>query len=199
MKHFNAKLIATTIGMLLCGASLAQPAATGMPLTKADYKTQKAAIGTDYTAAKAQCKSLAGNAKDICMAEAKGKESVSKATLEAQYKPSRDMDYKLRVAKADATHHVAREKCDDQAGNLKDVCVKEAKAARTTATADAKAQLKVRDARVVATDKTNAARVDAVVAKTDANYAVAIEKCKAFANEAKSTCVAEAKMYFGKS
>ena len=113
-------------------------------------------------------------------------------------KRAADARHDAAVSQAKADYKAARAKCNELAGNDKDVCVKEAKAARTTATADAKAQLKVRDARVVATDKTNAARVDAVVAKTDANYAVAIEKCKAFANEAKSTCVAEAKMYFGK-
>ena len=31
-------------------------------------------------------------------------------------------------AKADATYNVAKEKCDDKAGNAKDVCVQEAKA-----------------------------------------------------------------------
>jgi hypothetical protein len=35
---------------------------------------------------------------------------------------------------------VAKEKCDDKAGNEKDVCVKEAKAALVRAKADAKAQ-----------------------------------------------------------
>ena len=112
MKQFKTKLIATTICALLYGAAIAQTstapmpaapmAAAPMPLTKADHKTQKDAIVADYKSAKAQCQSLAGNAKDICVTEAKGKEDVSKAMLEAQYKPSRDMDYKVRVAKADA-------------------------------------------------------------------------------------------------
>ena len=37
---------------------------------------------------------------------------------------------------------MAKQKCDDLSGNPKDVCVKEAKAARTTAKADATVQMK---------------------------------------------------------
>jgi len=59
-----------------------------------------------------------------------GKEKVAKAELEARYKPSEKNRYQARVAQADADYSVAKEKCDDKAGNEKDVCVKEAKAAR---------------------------------------------------------------------
>lgn len=40
--------------------------------------------------------------------------------------------------KAGAEYNVAREKCDDLSGNAKDVCVKDAKAARSAAGAHAK-------------------------------------------------------------
>ena len=43
----------------------------------------------------------------------------------------------------EADYKVAMEKCDDKAGNLKDVCIKEAKAAMKSAKADAKANKKV--------------------------------------------------------
>jgi hypothetical protein len=42
------------------------------------------------------------------------------------------------VAKAEADYRVAKERCDDQAGNVKDVCLEEAKAAEAAAKADAK-------------------------------------------------------------
>ncbi len=177
----------------------ASPPAPTMPMTKADHSAQKDVIAADYKVGKAACKSLADNAKDICMAAAKGKEKVAYAELEQAYKPSVDARYKVRIARAESDYGVAREKCDDQAGNLKDVCVKEAKAAQTSAKADAKAQMKVVDARNTATDKTVAARSDAVVEKTNANYSVAIEKCSAFAGEAKDKCISDAKAAFGKS
>ena len=42
------------------------------------------------------------------------------------------------VARAEATYAVARERCDDKAGNVKDVCVTEAKANESKALAEAK-------------------------------------------------------------
>lgn len=44
--------------------------------------------------------------------------------------------------KAGADYAVAREQCDDQAGNAKDVCVTEAKAAAGAAKAEATAAMK---------------------------------------------------------
>src|SRR5690606_10344979 len=82
---------------------------------------------------------------------------------------------------------LAKEKCDDQAGNAKDVCVKEAKAAKEKAIADAKVQ-----------KKTGEARADAADAKSDANYKVAREKCDSLAGDAKDNCVAAAKQRYGK-
>src|SRR5687767_1000751 len=90
-------------------------AGQAMALTKEEYKTQDDRISADYKAAREKCNTLKANAKDICVAEAKGVEKVAKAELEAQYKPSPRNDEKLTVAKADAAYDVAKEKCDDLA------------------------------------------------------------------------------------
>ncbi|SEK57745.1 hypothetical protein [Nitrosovibrio tenuis] len=102
------------------------------------YKAEKSRIENEYKVDKARCDSLAGNAKDICMAEVKGKEEVAEAELEARYKPSKENHYKARLAKVEADYKVAKERCDDLAGNAKEVCLKEAKAAEAAAKADAK-------------------------------------------------------------
>ena len=49
-------------------------------------KTEKDRIAAEYKSAKAKCDGLKGNAKDICMAEAKGANKVAKAELEARDK-----------------------------------------------------------------------------------------------------------------
>ncbi|MHB1359654.1 MAG: hypothetical protein ACYCWC_08755 [Rhodocyclaceae bacterium] len=150
-----------------------------------------------------------GNPKDICVADAKGKEKVAKAELEAGYKPSNKATYEVSVAKAEADYAVAKERCDDLAGNAKDVCVKEAKAAETTAKANAKAQMKTAAANVTAKEKTaearsdaskkaTDAREDATADKRDAEYAVAKEKCDTFSGDAKDQCLNQAKARFGK-
>ena len=60
--------------------------------------------------------------------------------LEARYKPSAKTHYQERIARAEADYSVARQKCDDKDGNVKDVCMTEAKGAQTTAKANAKAR-----------------------------------------------------------
>jgi hypothetical protein len=131
------------------------------------------------------------------------------AELEAAYKPSPKAHYEARVAKADADFKVAKEKCNDKGGNIKDVCVKEADAAFTSAKADAKVQEKTTDATTKANEKTveartdanktvNDARKDATDDKTDAQYTVAKEKCNAFADAAKDLCLEDTKAKFGR-
>ena len=105
-------------------------------LSKTDYNAGKDRIDAEYKPAKAACASFSGNANDICVAEAKGHEKVSRAELEASYKPTTKNFYEVRIAKAEADYGVAKEKCDDLSGNSKDVCVKEAKATETDQNAD---------------------------------------------------------------
>ena len=180
-QHINA--IAAAIAFAFSTGAMATQA-----LSKAEYKADKAKIEMDYKSAKAGCASLSSNAKDICVVEAKGKEKVAKAELEANYKPSAKSSQAVSIAKAEADYAVAKEKCDDKAGNDKDVCVKEAKAVEIKALADAKLGKQIGEA-----------KKDAAADKLDADYKVAIEKCDALAGEAKNSCVAAAKAQFGKS
>src|SRR5450631_1843455 len=102
-------------------------AAQAATITKADYQASKTRISADYKADKAACASLAANAKDICVEEAKAKEKVARAELEYSFTGKAKDRNKALVAKAESTYAVAKEKCDDKAGNDKDVCVKAAK------------------------------------------------------------------------
>ena len=155
---------------------------------EAQYKTDKAA-----------CDALKGNAKDICTEEAKGKEKVAKAEAKAAYENTPKARENARLARADATYEVAKEKCDDLAGNAKDVCVKEAKATYVKAKADAKVDRVASDARQDSAQKTASAQREAAEDKRDADYKVAIEKCDSLAGAAKDACVRDAKARFGKS
>jgi hypothetical protein len=179
-------------------------------MSKDDYNAGKARLSAQYKSARAGCDAYAGNARQVCVADAKGKEDVDRAELEAAYKPGNKARYNVRVAKADAAHSVARQKCDDKAGNVKDVCLKEAKAAEVAAKADAKALLTAEDANEKAAEtsaKANRqasekgvdARRDAASNKRDADYAVALEKCDSFSGDAKTACVRDARARFGRS
>jgi hypothetical protein len=93
------------------------------------YKAEKDKIDAAYKAEKERCDALSGNKKDICQAEAKGHHNVAKAELDARNKGTPAAQRDVALKKADADYEVAKEKCDDLAGNAKDVCVKDAKAA----------------------------------------------------------------------
>jgi hypothetical protein len=145
------------------------------------------------------CSPRSGNAKDICLAEANGKEMIAKADAEAAYRNSSIARESARVTRAEATYSVAKEKCDDLAGNTKDVCVKEADAALVKAKADAKVDRVAADTRQDAATKQADARKEANTEKRDADYKVAIEKCDAVAGAVKDSCISAAKAQYGKS
>ena len=179
-------------------------------LSKADFKAAKGEISAVYKADKAACNALSGNAGDVCKEEAKGKEKVAIAELEMNQEPTEKHQYDLRMTKANAAYAVAKEKCDDFAGNAKDVCQKEAKSALVAAKADAKvaektaeasatANKKSADANATARAKTTEVRRDAATDKRNADYAVAKEKCDALAGDAKAGCIKNAKALYGQS
>ena len=173
---------------LVVAVLLSFSAAQAVTISKAEYKADKTRISADYKTAKAACAAFAANAKDICVEEAKAREKVARAELEYRYSGKAADQTKVLVVKAKSAYAVAKEKCDDQAGNAKDVCVKEAKAVEVKALADAKMGKKIGEAKKEASDD-----------KMDANYKVAVEKCDALAGEPKTSCIAAAKTKFGKN
>ena len=192
MNKLDINTIALALSLMFSTGAMAE----GM--TKEDYKSSKDKMSEQYKATKAACKSLSGNANDVCEVEAKGKEHVAIAELDASYKPSLKSRYEVLVVKAEADYALAKEHCDDKAGNAKDVCVKEAKSVETAAKADAKSQMKTSEANTTANDKSTEARKDARADKTDAQYAVAKEKCDSYSGGAKDRCVDQAKVNFNK-
>ena len=133
MKTSHLTLIALAAGVTFSMAAQAQS------LTKAEYKAEKDKISATYKTERAACNSDKGNAKDICVALAKGKEKVDKANLEERYKPTEKTRHNARMAKADADYSVAKERCDDQSNAAKDKCEAEAKTAHTKAKEEANA------------------------------------------------------------
>jgi hypothetical protein len=104
-----------------------------------------------------------------------------------------------RIAHAQANYDVAIEKCDDVAGNRKDVCVKETKAEFVKGKANAKVDRVAADTRQDAATKQADVRIEANADKRDAEYKVAIGKCDTLAGPAKDACISNAKVQYGKS
>ncbi|WP_295585228.1 hypothetical protein [uncultured Lamprocystis sp.] len=115
MKNIQVTALSIAIGLVFSVGVMAET------VTKDAYKAGEARIEAEYTADKAKCDLLSGNAKDICYAEAKGKAKVADATLEASYEPTVKHRYDVLVAKAKADYAVAKEKCDDRSGNDEEI------------------------------------------------------------------------------
>ena len=165
----------------------AMPLVHAANMSRDQYSSAKTNINDTYKTDKAACDGMKGNAKDVCVEEAKAKRDIAKAEAEYNYTGKASDQAALRKTTAKANYAVAKEKCDDLKGNQKDVCVKEAKATRDKALADTKMVKKEADARADDRDT-----------KRDADYKVAAEKCDAMSGDAKSTCVNNAKVQYGK-
>ena len=92
-------------------------------------------------------------------------------------------EYSAAKDRADADYKAAEGQCANLAGNPKDVCKAEAKAAQTKTKASIEADYK----------NTDDARRDASIAAADADYDVAKQRCDAKTGNEKDVCVKEAK------
>jgi hypothetical protein len=172
---------------LALASMLAFSATHAAGMSKEEHKAAEDRIEAEYKSAKAACDGMKDNAKDICNAEAKAKQKVAKAELDAQSSGKPADRTKVAMTRAEANYEIAKEKCDDLKGNDKDVCMKQAKATETKAKADAKAA-----------KETSEARKDASEDKRDADYKAARERCDSMSGDAKDTCVAQVKARYGK-
>jgi len=201
-KLLIALFVSAGLGVAGCATQREAPMAAAKPATpisKDAYDTVVKNADMQYKTDKDACASRSGNEKDICLAEASGKEKVAKADAEAAYRNTPKLREDARVTRAEATYNVAKEKCDEVSGNSKDVCVKEASAVLVKAKADAKVDRVAAETRLDADTKQADARNEATKNKRDADYKVAIEKCDALAGTAKDSCVNGAKAQYGKS
>ena len=204
MRTSTLSALATSLLLTVCmGASAA-------PISKVDYQAGKSSAKAQLKADKIACDAQTANAKDICVQEAKGREAIALAELEQNYAPSTKHNYQIGVARADASFAVAKEKCDDLAGNPKDVCRTEAKSAHTAAIAEAKLSEKtvqnnskeaqsIGEAKTTAADKNASAQKTATADIREAQYKTAAEKCDAFASDVKTKCVADARTKYGQN
>jgi opacity protein-like surface antigen len=186
MIRFNRSALSFAAALSLSALLAAAPAQAAQ-VNKAEYKAGKDKIEADYKADKTACKPLTGNAQDVCQEEAKAKEKNARAALEYAHTGKPADERRLLETKVDGAYDVAKERCDDLAGNAKDVCVREAKTVHEKGLADLKMARQVGDA-----------SQDANAAKREADLKLAREQCDSFSGQAKDTCLRNAETRFGK-
>ncbi|VVE49951.1 hypothetical protein PPN31114_04630 [Pandoraea pneumonica] len=181
-----------TCAILAAGAFGTASANAADAAAKDRYEAAQKSAEADYKASVARCEDMKDNAKKVCVENAKGNEKVAKANAEADYKNTPKARYDAAVAKADADYSVAKLRCNDNNGNEKDVCVKDADAAKTKAYGDAKVMRTSRES----SKDTQAARQDANADANKAQYKAAVERCDSMTGNSKDACVADAKLRF---
>jgi hypothetical protein len=130
----NPLPITTVLGVLACAAATAVAA-----MDKDEYRGANARIDAEYQVDRQKCGERHGNAADLCVARAHGARDVSRAELEATYKPGPRANYNAAMARAQSTYAIAKLECNDRQGAARKGCVKDAEAARARAKAEAEA------------------------------------------------------------
>jgi hyperosmotically inducible protein len=118
----------------ISSASFAAPVNDSVAYKQADNQA-----ASDYKAAKAACDSQSGNAKDVCVEQAKATRAHSEASAVAQYKNDKRSVEKAAISVANADYDVAKAQCAAMSGGDKDSCLSTAKSTQTAAIDNAKA------------------------------------------------------------
>lgn len=184
----TALMLSSTLAWLPVAAQAADST-----MSKAQYRSEHARITDTYQASKERCDAFKANAKDVCVAQAKAERDVAIAELDRRNEPSPRRTEKVAMVRADSAYDVARERCDDLAGNSKDQCVKEAKTAHEKALADAKLARTTQDNRQSDREAAMKARAE----KREADYELALQRCDALAGDARASCARDVKARFG--
>jgi len=127
-KTFLSLLAVAAMGAGLGGTAFADTTTTDAKhQSKAEYKQTVKQADADYKTAKANCNSLTGHDKDVCVREAKASYQKAKADAKVM-RVSSSAKAEAGEDKREANYNVAKEKCDALSGDQKDACVAQAKA-----------------------------------------------------------------------
>ena len=165
---------------LLAGATA--DAADNERLTQ--YRESMEGARATYTADARQCRQ-GGATRAVCLAQAKAEYKKATAEAVAHWRNTAQARTDARIAAADADHDVARARCKAGSGQAQSACLRLAKEERMAATADAKSDLRVTEAR-------NRDREE----RKKAYYRVARDKCDALAGAAKEACMTLARAQY---
>jgi hypothetical protein len=152
MQTRKTRLIAVALAACMGAGGLALAGGT---TAKDAYKSSRERIAAQAKAERKACERLQGNAHDLCDAQAKGREQVARAQLEAKFKPSPETEKLAKNARADAAYQVAKVRCEaGPRGSARERCLEVAKGVHEAAIRQAKVE-KVQELRE---DKAKAAQ-----------------------------------------
>jgi len=110
-------------------------------------------IDADFEAARERCDDLAGQAKDVCLAEARAERRIRKVEVAARGQGTSKAWYDAHIARAEAEFGVAKERCGIRAGNERAACIADARAGEARAKEEARLARQEAEAREVASER----------------------------------------------
>ena len=93
---------------------------------EARYDAEKDAAKHNYESSMKNCKSMSGNAQDVCMKDAKAEYVKARSQAKVE-KKSGEEQAEATDDQMKAYYKAAKEKCDQLSGNAKEACVNDAK------------------------------------------------------------------------
>lgn len=129
----------TLFAILLAGMTTASFADSSTTNDTAAYRSAVSKNSSDYTAATANCTSMARHAKDVCINEAKVARMRANADAVASYNNGERNMLKARTQIAEAEYGLAKARCGDKTGTDKSSCMTSARAQRVAMLDDARA------------------------------------------------------------
>jgi hypothetical protein len=123
----KAARIAVAGALLVIGG-----AAAAVP-SQSEHRAALRNAAATYNAARAHCRTLSGQDKRVCIAEAKAALNRANAQAEAAYRNTPRARLDAHVTEANADYAVARVKCSAQSGAARRACLDAAKAEQADA------------------------------------------------------------------
>lgn len=122
----TVQVVIVSLAALVIVTATQVPFATTLQ-TRADYDAAINAAATEYRAARAECRPIAGHDRDMCIVLAKAAEVRAKAAADEKYLGTIKAKSDRRIANADADWMIARASCDAKLQPEKSACVQKAK------------------------------------------------------------------------
>lgn len=107
-------------------------------MSRADYAAGRQAIESETRQAVGRCRSLDGQAREMCKAQARAEERVKKADLTARYLGTVTAHEEAKLARVRAEYDLARVKCGVESGAQRGECLTAARAVKVRAIAEAR-------------------------------------------------------------
>jgi hypothetical protein len=165
-------------------------------LARSDHQAREQAIALRDRSAQAACARLAGQAKAVCFAEADAQESIARAELAAQYRPSAKARHRALNVAADSRLSLAKVRCDDRSGIARNGCVAQALQLHTSERADATARLRTFEANAMAAEQSAEDREEAASDTFAVRYAAAKLQCDGYVAKLRELCLLQTRDHY---